>query len=391
MRKIYSLSILLSIFAVSSLFSQNTGDTIVVNVLNYQSTTRDVVANFPTNPNLTFEKVIMRYAMRCKGGLISTGAQRNLGCGEWDYSCNTYIEDPTKVDSSAATIDRYSIYPDTNSSGTYSSTPTWYGTPLIQQAVSLQNVINEDTASIGTGSIVDSSIINLNNNGGKTYLLLTAGELNSAGLIAGAINRFSFTNLGNASTLLNCKLKIKETNLNTLSYPDSTEFRNMQEVYYHNYTAAPGINRLAFHTPFIWNGTSNLLIELSYKGNSNGNNLQLACHATNNIQTIASSNDLAFNFFPSNYIEANTYKGIDSTNTRTIEAWIKTSVAGKEIVSWGTNSSGRKFTFRLDASGKLRVEVNGGSIIGTRVLNDDKWHHVAITSMVHQCITFDFC
>jgi len=103
--------ILLSVFLIltAQFQAQSVGDTIVVPVLNYSNSSRNVVVNFPTNPTLSFEKVIMRYAMRCKGGLISTGGQRNLGCGEWDYSCNTYLTDSTKADSSSSSIPKYSI------------------------------------------------------------------------------------------------------------------------------------------------------------------------------------------------------------------------------------------------------------------------------------------
>lgn len=369
--------------------AQNTGDTIVVNSLNYQSTTRDIVVNFPTNPNLTFEKVIMRYAMRCKNGLISPpiAGQTNLGCGEWDYSCNTYIEDPTKADSSSRTVERYLIHPDTNSSDMYSTIPTWQGSPIIQKTVSLQSIISEDTAQVGMGVLADSTIINSKGNGGKSYFLMSSSELIAAGLIAGDIDGFSFVNLGATSNLLNFKVKIKETSLNNLAFPDSIQFRNLQEVYYHNYNATNGTNRVAFHSPFNWNGSSNLLFEISYKVAPGNPKLELESHTVSSIQTISSSNDLAFNLFPNNYIEADSFQGISGSNPRTVEAWIKTSVSGKDIVSWGSNNSGRKFILRLDGTGRLRVEVNGGSYIGTKVLNDDKWHHVALTfngsSMFH--------
>ena len=91
MKKIYlSLVLAFSLLSIGSQ-GQSIGDTIVVPVLDYSNASRNVVANFPNNSSLSFEKVIMRYAMRCKNGLVSTGGQRNLGCGEWDYSCNIRV------------------------------------------------------------------------------------------------------------------------------------------------------------------------------------------------------------------------------------------------------------------------------------------------------------
>ncbi len=39
--------------------------------------------------------------MRCKGGAVGSQVPPSgtLGCGEWDYSCNTYVTDSTKTDS----------------------------------------------------------------------------------------------------------------------------------------------------------------------------------------------------------------------------------------------------------------------------------------------------
>lgn len=373
--------ILLSILLVLTVKfkAQSIGDTIVVPVLDYANSSRSVVANFPTNASLSFEKVIMRYAMRCKNGLVSTGAQRNLGCGEWDYSCNTYVTDSTKADSSASSISRYSIFPDTNSSGVYSTLPTWNGIPTVQKNVTLQSIVNEDTAAIGSGNSIDSLTFNPIGNGGKNYILLTSAELLSGGLVAGDIDGLSFNNLASNSNLSQFRVKLKHTALTNLVNPDSADFRNLLEVYYHNYAVNNGDNRVQFYSPFNWNGTSNLLVELSYKLGFGASTLQLQSDTTSQTQQITTSNDYALDLAPNNYVAANSYLGISGSNSRTIEAWIKTSAVDDDIVSWGRNSSGEKFIFKLDGSGKLRVEVNGGSIIGTAILNDDKWHHVAVT------------
>jgi hypothetical protein len=384
-RPLFFLSIL--VLAISPVFAQNPGDTIVVNVLNYSSGTRDTTAIFPNNSAISFEKVIMRYAMRCKGALVSTGAQRNRGCGEWDYSCNTYLTDPTKADSTSASMQRYAIYPDTNTSKLFSRTATWRGTPQIQQSVQLQSIISEDTAFIGQGTMIDSNIIYTQGLGGKTYFIITGSELQASNLLQGNISGLSFTHSGNNLQLLQLRVKIKASTLNSLEFPDSVDFRGMQEVYYHNYPVNNGLNRINFHTPFNWDGSSNLLVELSYKGINGNAALKLGVHASTGVQTISSANDVAFNFFSSNYGEADNYQGVTGSNQRTVEAWIKTTDAGKDIISWGNNSLGNKFIVRLESTGQLRVEVNGGNYVGTKVLNDGQWHHIAVTfngsSMYH--------
>ena len=81
------------------------------------------------------------------------------------------------------------------------------------------------------------------------------------------------------------------------------------------------------------------------------------------------------------------YKGITGTGDRTISAWIKTSTnnpaTNKGIVSWGTNVTSQKWTFRIQNSngtpGTIRIEANGGYFVGNTVVTDAEWHHVAVT------------
>jgi hypothetical protein len=70
--------------------------------------------------------------------------------------------------------------------------------------------------------------------------------------------------------------------------------------------------------------------------------------------------------------------GVTGTASRTCCAWIKTIEANRVFVSWGLNTAGRKWRMRLDATGGLRMEVNGGYHYGQVFLADDEWHHTAI-------------
>ncbi|MEO1067973.1 MAG: LamG-like jellyroll fold domain-containing protein, partial [Cyanobacteria bacterium J06638_6] len=99
------------------------------------------------------------------------------------------------------------------------------------------------------------------------------------------------------------------------------------------------------------------------------------------VETEASTNVLKLNGSKNSKMTLETYKGINGTKPRTIEAWIKvpTSATGNQsIISWGTNADGGRWTVRLN-DGKLRAEVQGGSIVGSTNLLDDQWHHIAVT------------
>lgn len=77
------------------------------------------------------------------------------------------------------------------------------------------------------------------------------------------------------------------------------------------------------------------------------------------------------------------YSGALGANARTVSAWIKaglpTTAGDKPIVAWGPNSSSNKWTFLMNSAGRLRLEATGGWVVGTRLINDGQWHHVAVT------------
>ncbi len=91
-----------------------------------------------------------------------------------------------------------------------------------------------------------------------------------------------------------------------------------------------------------------------------------------------------------NFVEANNdfvaatgYKGLVGTDARTLSAWIKTTDGDASVMSWGNNSAGQKWNFRVQSAngtnGAIRVEVNGGYNVGVTPVNDDQWHYIAAT------------
>ncbi|MBN1817717.1 MAG: sulfatase-like hydrolase/transferase [Sedimentisphaerales bacterium] len=82
------------------------------------------------------------------------------------------------------------------------------------------------------------------------------------------------------------------------------------------------------------------------------------------------------------YIEIPGYMGIEGGQERTVSAWIKTTSASGGILSWGDSNAGsvRKTGWNLALyNGKLRLMAWGGNAVGKTDLNDNKWHHIAVT------------
>ena len=110
------------------------------------------MVQFPDGTD-SYSKILMQYSMRCKGARVSTGSNRNLGCGEWDYSCNTYIEDNSKADSLLSTTNEYVIDGFSGSSFNYKETAIkdYYRNTKITTQVNSSSSL--DTAQVGSGTI----------------------------------------------------------------------------------------------------------------------------------------------------------------------------------------------------------------------------------------------
>jgi hypothetical protein len=357
--------------------AQATGDTIVVQAFNYNSTTRDSIISFPTDPSLEFEKIIMLYSMRCKDGLVSTGTNRNRGCGEWDYSCNTYITDSSHVDSVTAKHPDYSVSGYSGSSYNYVTQATYNMYQDEQQNVVLNSITSEDTAILGNGNQSLTNVVNTSQTAGKHQFLLTQSELLSAGLTTGNIDALALNVSNNPAQARYFRIRLKSTAKTSLDAADP-DLSGFTEVYYKNTNFSQGVNRFQFYTPFNWNGTSNIMVELSFTNKFNGTSMAFAGDTVAQSTSIYSAGDMQFDFNGSSYLIANAYKGITGDTTRTIEAWIKTTGSDLDIVYYGSNSAGKKYRFWVNGNGQLRTEVNSGSAVGTTPVNDGQWHHVAM-------------
>ena len=79
------------------------------------------------------------------------------------------------------------------------------------------------------------------------------------------------------------------------------------------------------------------------------------------------------------------WKGLSGNAPRTIAYWVKTDWAvdaSSGIVGWGASTTGAKWHTRLNNTagngvvGAIRTEIEGSYIIGTKVVNDNEWHHI---------------
>lgn len=322
---IFFAGILLCLGGISSLQAQ---DTTVIQTFTFASTTRAGFFQFPPD-TATYEKIIMQYRMRCKNALVSTQSAPNQGCGEWDYSCNTYITDSSLVDSVKTTHSNYIITTGsganyTGSTYMYANTPTYSGyIQYLQQDVNYSSINNEAVYSIGSGLTTISHPFANGQTSGKSQYLWTAAELTAAGLLAGDIHslELDLAALGGASDFL--RIKMKATTKTALS---QIEIGGFQQVYFLD-TSFPstGFQRLKFYQPFNWDGVSNIIVEMNYNNTAPTTSSTVSAEIPTfqaGLKNLTDDYYVHYDGKSATYSDAGDVNEIDGVSKFTYEAWV---------------------------------------------------------------------
>ena len=288
-----SIFLLITIIGFTSPFAvnaQKAGDTIRVKTFHYATNNRDTIANFPDG-KLEYEKIILRYAMRCKNGLISDGSNRNKGCGEWDYSCNTFLVDSSKVEVIPQTAPKFVV---SNFAGTqfaFTSKPVYDYYDYTVKQVSVTAKSNTAQFAVGKASSNVYEAINTAQKSGKTQVLYRAQELLDAGFSSGDIQGIALNAqaAGKANFL---RIRVQQTTLNQLD-AKSPLLTGFTETYYNTVDFVSGTNEIVFHTPFAWDGNSNLVFEFAFTNASPGQGVVLAGYADTAVTMLSANNNYA--------------------------------------------------------------------------------------------------
>lgn len=376
------------IYILSSVsIAQNVGDTLVVKTFNYTQTygvnqwspgIRDTVITFPADTGMSFERILMYYNIRCKNGLVSpaVSGQTDKGCGEWDISCNTFITDSSQTDSVIRTTNSHWISKFAGTTFNYSSTQMNDYYKYLQSLVTVNNIISDTQSLIGTAANSFNFLPQASKEV-KIQFIIKSSELQLANTSAANIDGLILHALNGPAEYRFLKIKMKHTT-DTVLLDSNAELQGFTEVYFHDVVLNNDSNRLQFYTHFPWNGNDNILVEISYSNKNNNAGTTLKTNTSSTGISMVSVDDRCFVFNGNNYAVAQGYKGIPGSSARTIEAWIKTSVAGGDLISWGANTTSNKWIFRVNSTGGIRVEVNGGNIIGPTNVADNQWHHIAV-------------
>ncbi|MBR8535154.1 hypothetical protein KDU71_06260 [Carboxylicivirga sediminis] len=79
-------------------------------------------------------------------------------------------------------------------------------------------------------------------------------------------------------------------------------------------------------------------------------------------------------------VKLENYSGVNGSNARTVACWVKTDAAATSgLVHWGASGTYSRASFKMQSTGVIRFEWQGGGLNAATIVNDNNWHHVAYT------------
>lgn len=173
-----------------------------------------------------------------------------------------------------------------------------------------------------------------------SQMVFTAAELNAAGVEAGNINaiKFNITTLGDGTNVTDFHVYIGTTASSTLTGFTTT---GLTEVFSTaTYAHAIGLNTITFNTPYPWDGTSNIIVDIRQTGLDLTNNSQTYYTATTGNNTVVYAVTSVTNSGGSNGFAASNPSATTSVNRlNTTFDW-----SANADITWSSTGTGDLFT-----------------------------------------------
>ncbi|MGC6428267.1 MAG: T9SS type A sorting domain-containing protein [Flavobacteriales bacterium] len=379
-------------------------DTTFVQTLTFDSiNTRRGFWTFPDD-GTTYRKILMYYKLKCDPATTVD----SYDCGEWDYSTTNEIIEHTGVyDSVRVNHPKYLFGGQNIDTINFVTIPYYNYFQSEQYDLNISSTVSEQEFSLGLASgQTNDELFGASSDQSITQMLWTSQELSDAGLQAGAIHklRFNFSLADASQDLNNLTISMKHTDLDSLVTFDNQD--DFQEVYYQNTSVSSGVQTFNLYDGFVWDGVSNILMEVSFLNlnNYNSNNQVLSSttpmsqtvYTTNRdgyleitsgervevaLDNVDFSNEVTVSFWAQgneDVLPLNTsiFEGFDSNNTRRLNVhfpWSDNRIYWDAGINWGSQSridndvqnneitnQWNHWAFTKDAvSGKMEIYKNG--------------------------------
>jgi hypothetical protein len=281
-------------------------DTITVQTFTYDSiATRRAIFNFPPElQTMEFEKVLMYYNLKCDALTTWDG----YNCGEWDYLTYSQIWDHTgQFDSVAVNSPRYLVNGQSPASIPYVNNAYYDYHQNYQKFITYSSELDNDH-SIGSGTATTTYPFGASNATQHSQILWTATEISAASIVAGEISKLRFDLSANGSSMGHLTIKMKHTSATDLTGFDETGWTTVYDM--NTSFSAAGIQTINLTYPFNYDGTSSILMDISFENNvSGGTNTELNASVTSNNSVVYTNEHLGYL-----NIEAGEWADVDLTN-----------------------------------------------------------------------------
>ncbi|HKK69128.1 MAG TPA: LamG-like jellyroll fold domain-containing protein, partial [Bacteroidales bacterium] len=257
--RLYISVLLLLSLSLPETLHAGPGDTTRIQTFTFDSiSTRRAWFQFPDSGQ-SWNKILMYYTIKCDPQTPYDGYE----CGEWDYTTFTHVHDHTGIiDSTATSHPGFLANGESPDSLLYVNTPLYHTFAYPQTAYHITdtNSLNQYEAGTGSTQLGLSSGENA-----RTLMLYTAAELNALGLTPGTINALTFKLTHAGVSFRRLKIRMQHSSETSFS-PAFSDTLNLTTAFNAPVSSDAGGNvHCLLYPAFTWDGSSSLLIELSYE------------------------------------------------------------------------------------------------------------------------------
>lgn len=303
--------IVIPLFLVQSMRGE-VGDTTTVQTFTFGSSLEGKFL-FPSKSH-RWEKILMYYTLKCN-------PLQSPACGEWDYLTYTYLYRHTGTfDSIKYWHSNYQINGSTPDSLLYMYQPTWQYQPWFQVS---NTTPPTDTFLIANSAPLQLELFSGEGKDGRSQFIWKKDELAAVGMDAGSITGLRFNVISTGSLWKKVHIRLKEVAYDSVRSNRFEESGFTEVVKRDILFQDTGWQTIPFSYPFLYSGSANILIDISYEDHSGSNSTRIASDSTQFPSSIYSHvKDYTLKFRDNDYvtIPANAFNQIDSAIT--VACWI---------------------------------------------------------------------
>jgi len=263
----YTYLLLFALLNAPMLLAQE--DTLRVQTLTFDSiTTRRGWWQFPDGSH-TYRKVLMHHTLRCSP--LTT--QDQYDCGEWDYLTYNQIHDHTgALDSTALQHPLFKVGTLVPPSVDRAPAPFYHTRQVEAVTRTVTNTTSETVYTIGIGGAWDAGLLQAVLGTSRSQFIYLASELTASGLQPGPVHQLRFTtDAQGTGSFDRFVIRMKHTTANSIDAFDGTDLINVHEVPPNTLGTIAGEQTFVLTEPFVWDGTSNVLIDFAASRAVGGN------------------------------------------------------------------------------------------------------------------------